>query len=87
MRLFNRSTGTYPATAAYIGRGTMYGNPFKIGVDGTRSEVIARFRSEVLPELPVEELRGKDLVCHCAPKECHGEAILTKLYGDAWGLI
>jgi hypothetical protein len=23
------------------------------------------------------ELRGKDLVCHCAPDACHAEVILT----------
>lgn len=87
MRLFNRKTDLYPPNSQYIGRGTYYGNPFVVGVHGKRGECIERFRCEILPDLDVEGLRGYNLVCNCAPNPCHGEAILDKLYGDAWRLI
>jgi len=64
----------------YIGRGSKWGNPYKIGVDGTRSEVIEKYRNyilnnkELLNDLP--ELKGKILGCWCYPKRCHGEVLL-----------
>lgn len=65
-----------PPGAVYVGRGTPWGNPFRVGRDGTRSEVIERFRREVLPTLDLTPLRGKDLVCWCAPKPCHADVLL-----------
>lgn len=63
---------------AYIGRGTLYGNPYVIGIHGSRDEVCDAFEKHVLPNLDVSALRGKHLLCHCAPKRCHGDAILRK---------
>jgi len=67
--------------AVYIGRPSKWGNPFVIGKDGTRGEVIAKYREwiESQPDLvrqAREELRGKNLVCFCAPKACHGDVLL-----------
>lgn len=62
----------------YCGRGSPYGNPFVMGRDGTRDEVCDRFECEILPKLDVSALRGRDLVCYCAPKRCHCDAILIK---------
>ena len=64
--------------AVYIGRGSPWGNPFRIGPDGTRDDVCDRFEREILPTLDVSSLKGKDLVCFCAPHRCHGDAILRK---------
>jgi hypothetical protein len=62
-----------------IDRTTPYGNPFIIGKDGTRGEVIAKFEQYLCtnPELmeKVKALKGKDLVCWCAPLACHGDVI------------
>lgn len=66
----------------YIGRGSKWGNPYRIGKDGTRLEVIAKYeayirdREDLLSCLP--ELVGNRLGCHCKPKPCHGD-ILVKL--------
>lgn len=66
----------------YIGRGSKWGNPFVIGRDGSRAEVIAayekwlRAQPQLLRDLP--ELRGKVLGCWCAPRPCHGD-VLAKL--------
>ena len=64
----------------YIGRGSVWGNPFKIGVDGNRKEVIEKYRVylENSDELlyRVHELKGKRLGCHCKPKDCHGDILV-----------
>lgn len=67
-----------PKSAVYVGRGTPWGNPFIGGTHGSRERVIQRFVEEVLPDLDVSELAGKDLVCWCDPLPCHGHAILAK---------
>src|SRR6185437_6301103 len=65
----------------YIGRPSKWGNPFVIGRDGTREQVVAKYERWLLDsELreDVAELRGKVLGCWCAPKACHGD-VLTRL--------
>ena len=65
----------------YIGRGSSFGNPFKIGkVHGTRLEVIAKFKTYVrsrpdFVERIKRELKGKTLGCHCKPLPCHGDVL------------
>ena len=68
--------------AIYVGRGTPWGNPFVLGRDGDRDEVCDRFESEVLPTLDVAALRGKDLICWCAPLRCHADALLREANKD-----
>ena len=66
----------------YIGRPSKWGNPFSIGKDGTREEVIKKYEEwisqqpELLADLP--SLKGKVLGCWCKPQACHGD-ILAKL--------
>lgn len=64
----------------YIGRGSKWGNPFKIGVHGSREEVIMKYAEWLLtqPELldALPELRGQNLGCYCAPEPCHGDILL-----------
>lgn len=68
------------ACDVYVGRPSKWGNPFIIGRDGTRSEVIEKYREWILtqPELmsSVHELKGKTLGCYCAPLPCHGNVLL-----------
>ena len=63
----------------YIGRPSKWGNPFEIGRDGIRGEVIEKYRKWILtqPELlaALPELKGKVLGCWCAPLPCHGEVL------------
>lgn len=72
------------ADAALVDRTTVFGNPFIIGRDGTRDEVIRKYIKWIMTpeqrELRVRirrELRGKNLICHCAPQLCHAEVILV----------
>ena len=69
-----------PTDGVYIGRPSKWGNPFFIGRDGTREEVVAKYREWIAtqPELLLDlhELIGKDLYCWCAPRACHGDILL-----------
>lgn len=75
-----RFNGSNPPDTLYIGRGSKWGNPFRIGWGGNREEVIAKYaewiktKPELLAALP--ELRGHDLACYCSPKACHGDVLL-----------
>lgn len=74
----------------YIGRenktfglkASKWANPFVIGPDGSRGEVLAKYENWLLehPELlnELSELDGKILGCWCHPQKCHGD-ILIKL--------
>jgi hypothetical protein len=85
MKVHNKKHGTAPADAVYIGRPSKWGNPFVIGKDGNREQVITKFEEWILeqPELlaQLHELKGKDLVCWCAPEVCHGD-VLARLAND-----
>lgn len=79
--VLNKYKHGLPSEAVYIGRPSKWGNPFAIGKDGDREEVIAKYRRWLLarPEMVESarrELAGKDLVCFCAPKGCHGDVLL-----------
>ena len=79
--LNGKHTELIVGTPVYVGRPSKWGNPFKIGRDGTREEVIKKFRQmlDKNPDLVWEaqqELRGKDLVCWCAPLPCHADILL-----------
>jgi hypothetical protein len=70
----------------YIGRGSKWGNPFRIGVQGNREEVIMKYREYLLKndELlrSLGELRGKVLGCFCKPKPCHGDVLVELLESE-----
>ena len=48
-RVLNKRKSGIPAGAIYIGRGSKWGNPFRIGPDGDRATVIAKYE-RWLPE-------------------------------------
>lgn len=88
-RIFNRKFPGVPADAVYIGRPSKWGNPFghkASAVAGTtqvetREDAIAQYAAwlEAHPEVRAaaqRELRGRDLVCWCAPLPCHGDILL-----------
>lgn len=82
----NKSRDTAPSDAVYIGRGSPYGNPYSHR-EGTkakfkvrsRDEAIDMYEEHVLPHLDLTPLIGKDLVCFCKPKRCHGDSILRAI--------
>ena len=65
--------------------GLQWGNPYKIGDHGSRSDVIELYREYVLscPELMEKHpsLKGKKLGCWCSPKACHGDVLVELIDG------
>ncbi len=63
-----------------VDRTSKWGNPFRVGIHGTRQQCIAkhaawiRSQPQLLAALP--ELRGKTLGCCCAPRPCHADTLL-----------
>jgi Domain of unknown function (DUF4326) len=77
------------ANVVYVGRAMHFGgwhlpgsplaNPFRPGRDGSRQEVLAKYRQYLLsrPDLLqlLPGLRGRRLGCWCVPEPCHAEVI------------
>ena len=64
----------------YIGRPSKWANPFYIGKDGSRKDVIEKYRQHVLVNSDLlnslHELKDKTLGCWCKPKPCHGDVLV-----------
>ncbi len=79
-RVLNKHAAGRHDGAVYIGRGSKWGNAFRIGIDGDRATVIAKharwLRDQHHLLRALDELRGKDLLCFCAPAACHGDLLL-----------
>ena len=90
MTVVNKRTHVKTDNDVYIGRGSIWGNPYVIGRDGSREDVIKmywelmdkRLKHDSYdgegPELwnnRLKELKGKNLVCYCKPKACHGDVL------------
>lgn len=62
-----------------VDRTSFWGNPFVVGADGTRREVIEKYRAMVLsrPDMlaRLPELRGRVLGCWCKPRPCHADVL------------
>ncbi len=89
-RVVNVDRQSWP-DAVYIGRGTPWGNPYALGPDGDREEVIRKFRYDFERDLlrggpafkqKLLALRGRRLGCHCKPAPCHGDVLAE--YLNAW---
>ncbi len=70
--------------AVLIDRRTRWGNPFKVGADVSRDEVVARYRVHLWQriragDIALEDLaalNGRRLACWCWPtRPCHGEVL------------
>lgn len=87
MKVYNKYHKDAPDKSVYIGRPSVWGNPFVVGQDGTRHEVVEKYeaRLAILLEDPewVERLRelstAAGLICFCAPKRCHGDVLVREM--------
>jgi hypothetical protein len=80
--------------AVYVGRAnprrglaeSIFANPYRVDVDGTRAEVIEKYRSWLLGRqellLRLHELRGRRLACWCSPEPCHAEVLVELVEAD-----
>lgn len=82
IRKFPRDYDVYVGRAGLGFDGT-FGNPFRVGYDGSRTEVVDKFRKyfqkRMLGDIEYSKkifaLRGLRLGCWCAPKPCHADII------------
>lgn len=77
-QVYNGRFKNYPKDAVWVDRRSQFGNPYIMQSEAERDMVCDAFEQNTLPHLNVTELRGKDLICWCAPKRCHADAILRK---------
>jgi hypothetical protein len=68
-----------PADTVFVGRGTKWGNPWRVARVG-RAEAVRRFRciaSDIYGPDDFKEIRGKNLACWCKLHEvCHADVLL-----------
>jgi len=67
----------------YVGRGSKWGNPFKMGDDGDRETVCDCYRKHYVPNKPsilsdLDSLAGMVLGCYCSPQRCHGDELAKR---------
>lgn len=83
MTVLNKHRDRIPADAIDIMRPSKFGNPFRIGTNGDRASVIHLYEVWLKNQIhrgavTAEELAamdGKDLVCCCRPRACHGDVL------------
>lgn len=66
----------------YVGRGSKWGNPFKMGDDGDREAVCDCYKKHYVPYKPsilsdLDSLAGMVLGCYCSPQRCHAETLAS----------
>ena len=61
-----------------------FANPYKIGKDGTREEVLEKYKEYIIDKInndhelmrELNSMKGKTLGCWCFPERCHGNILL-----------
>ena len=87
MKILNKRFDKINENSVYIGRPSKWGNPFthldkKTKADiivSTRKQAIKKYKEYILQNKELmkdlHELKNKDLVCWCSPKDCHGDIL------------
>lgn len=74
-----------PANTVYVGRPSVYGNPFGLYVYGTREKAVEGYRLylKMFPSMADyvrRTLKDKDLACWCRlDQPCHADVLLELL--------
>lgn len=74
----------------YPPKASLFANPFKIGKDGDRNEVLEKYKLFIHDKLRANaylreelmKLKGKTLGCWCFPEKCHGDVLIELLASD-----
>lgn len=90
-RVANKRVDRDIEDAVYIGRPSKWGNPFVIGKDGTREQVVAKYEQWLMAQPKLldaaqRELRGRTLLCFCSPAPCHGDVLLRVANANVRGI-
>lgn len=83
-----------PNDAVYVGRGTQWGNPFRINSTRTRQQCVDAYRYEIErmnggivgfnASWVQQKLKGKHLMCWCRlDQSCHADVLLELANGAA----
>lgn len=89
-KVYNKYHRDSPANAVYVGRPSKWGNPHTIGhcklcndfhvrgaaVIAYLQDIQGDYIAGVTQADIKKELKGKDLICFCAPKPCHADVLL-----------
>ena len=80
IRIYNLRNGKPPDDAILVDRRTPWGNPFPTDDEEDRDFVCDEFedyarKRHIREPAWLSPLRGKNLVCWCAPKRCHAETL------------
>ena len=74
-----------PENTVSVCRPGKWGNPYKVGEYGSAESCVKRFKDDLLHPNSrlgfdfeeIEQLRGKNLACFCAPgSQCHADVLL-----------
>jgi len=89
-QIYSRRAGAVkaPVGALYVGRPSVWGNPFATKEESDRDSVCDAFEAYAQKRntdepLWLAPLKGKHLECWCAPKRCHAETLLRLANGYA----
>lgn len=74
-----------------VDRSSKFGNPFRAGIDGTRTEVIAKYKAWLWNQIVTGDitqdeltaLAGKRIGCWCKPLPCHADVLASAV---VWAL-
>jgi Domain of unknown function (DUF4326) len=88
INIYDESNPKDDKDVVYIGRPSKWGNPFIIGRDGTREQVIEKYKdwlnkTDSLYSEALDELKDKKLACFCKPLACHGD-YLAEITNNYW---
>lgn len=87
-KVWNKRWKDVPSDAVYVGRPTIFGNPFShlpetaaTYSSPTRELAVEAYRKYLrdhpfLVEKAKRLLKGKDLVCWCKPAACHADVLM-----------
>ena len=73
-----------PPLCQYVGRPTKWGNPYRVGPDGTAADCVKKYRDKIAGNLwsfptkkDIQLLRGLNLACWCGlDQPCHADVLL-----------
>ena len=74
-RVLNKHTMRPTDKGEYCGRGSKWGNRNRMPCEADRDRVCDQYEIELYHNhdllRALDELKGQDLICFCAPKRCH----------------
>jgi len=92
-KVWNKRQSGIPQDAVYVGRPTKWGNPYSHQAGtlarhkvATRDEAVDAYKAALERKFAQDpaalarlqaELKGRDLVCWCAPQRCHADVLLA----------